>query len=61
MNYARNIAQQCEQDVYEEVRITSLLQENAQRGKNDGENDLELEEFKAVTSAVRWLSIAHPP
>ena len=40
MDDARNVAQNCQEDVDEEVGIATALEEDTKRWEDDGENDL---------------------
>ena len=40
MDNTRDVAQDCQEDVDEEVGITTALEEDTKRWEDDGENDL---------------------
>ena len=40
MDDTRNVAQDCQEDVDEEVGIATALEEDTKRWEDDGENDL---------------------
>ena len=64
MDDARNVAQNCQEDVDEEVGIATALEEDTKRWEDDGENDLadiaispkvshDLRRFNFLTSSFR--------
>ena len=65
MDDTRNVAQDCQEDVDEEVGIATALEEDTKRWEDDGENDLadiaispkgqpcSLHRFNFLTSSLR--------